>query len=535
MKVSVIQPYYSFDEKDIDSCYEGMFDLLDQCDDSNDIIVLPEYCDIPAATKSAESFHASIEKRNKDVFERVRAAAIRCNSIVFANFADKTETGYRNTTFAFDRKGNVVGKYYKAHPAPSEVKTPSEGGNGVDVSYSYTADEPYVIEIEGIRFGFMTCYDFYFYEEFAQLARYDVDIIIGCSHQRTDTHRALEIINSFLSYHTNAYLLRSSVSLGEDSSICGCSTVIAPNGNILVDMKSKIGIGTCEIDPKSKYYKPAGFKGKMKSHYEYIEDGRRPWLYRNGGKSVVPFDKYMPYPRLCAHRGLSSILPENTMVSFGAAIALGASEIEFDLWVTTDGELVSCHDDTLDRVSNGTGKIYEKSFSELRELDFGINYGDEFKGLKIPTVEEILAKFASQTIMNIHYKPDDISDETLDKLVKLIRKYDCEKHVYLMLTCDKSIQKVKEKYPELMVCVGEYFKHTVIDRAIRMGCKKVQMWAPERGDVTREMVDRAHEHGIRVNVFYADTVEDARELFEMGVDTVLTDNYMTISNALGIK
>ena len=87
-------------------------------------------------------------------------------------------------------------------------------------------------------------------------------------------------------------------------------------------------------------------KKQQQALLEYIEDGRRPWLYRNGGKSVVPFDKYMPYPRLCAHRGLSSILPENTMVSFGAAIALGASEIEFDLWVTTDGELVSCHDDT---------------------------------------------------------------------------------------------------------------------------------------------------------------------------------------------
>lgn len=535
MKVSVIQPYYSFDEKDIDSCYEGMFDLLDQCDGSNDIIVLPEYCDIPAATKSAESFHASIEKRNADAFERVCAAAIRCNAIVFANFADKTETGYRNTTFAFDRKGKVVGKYYKAHPAPSEVKTPSEGGNGVDVSYSYTADEPYVIEIEGIRFGFMTCYDFYFYEEFAQLARYDVDIIIGCSHQRTDTHRALEIINSFLSYHTNAYLIRSSVSLGEESPICGCSTIIAPDGNILVDMKSRIGIGTCEIDPKNKYYKAAGFKGKMKSHYEYIEEGRRPWLYRNGGKSVVPFDKYMPYPRLCAHRGFSSALPENTMVSFGAAVALGASEIEFDLWVTKDGELVSCHDATLDRVSNGTGYIWEKTLSELKSLDFGIKYGEKYKGLKIATFEEILAKFASQTVMNIHYKPDTMSDETLDKILGLLHKYDCDKHIYLMITSDEVINKVKSLRPEIKICVGENGTYRIVERAIELGCEMVQIYTPDGKNINKEMIDKAHAHGIKVNVFYSDTVEFARELLTMGADTILTNDYLMLSNALGIK
>ncbi len=532
MKVSVIQPYYSFDENDIDKCFEGMFELLDKCDESNDIIVLPEYCDIPAATKSGEGFHASIKKRNEETFRRVREAAIRCHSIAFANFADKTETGYRNTTYAFDRKGNVVGKYYKAHPAPSEVKTLAEGGSEVDVSYSYRPDEPYVIEIEGIRFGFMTCYDFYFYEAFAQLARYNVDVIIGCSHQRTDTHRALEIINSFLSYHTNAYLIRSSVSLGEDSPICGCSTVIAPDGKILIDMKSRVGVESCELDPHSKYYKAAGFKGKMKSHYEYIEEGRRPWLYRNGGKSVVPFERYMPYPRLCAHRGFSAALPENTMVSFGAAISLGASEIEFDLWLTADGELVSCHDDTLERVSNESGKIYEKTLSELMTLDFGIKHGEKYKGLRIATFEEILLKFASRAIMNIHYKPSEMTDETLFKIRTLLHKYDCDKHVYLMISTDEIIKKVKALAPEIPICVGENGEHRIVDRAIELGAQKVQLW---ESLLSREDFDRAHAHGIKCNVFFADTPEEAKKYFDMGADTILTNNYLAVSSALGIK
>ena len=404
MKFYVIQPYYSFEQIDIQKCFDGMIDLLDKVSDDADIIVRPEYCDIPAACRGKAEFHGAIEKYNSVIKKKAAEAAKRCHSIVFFNAADKTATGWRNTTYALDREGEIAGKYYKAHPAPSEVKTEREGGNEVDVSYSYTFRQPDVIELEGIRFGFMTCYDFYFYENFAPLARQNVDVIIGCSHQRTDTHEALSIINRFLCYNTNAYLVRSSVSLGVESEICGGSTVIAPNGRVLVDMKSEIGIASAEINPHEKYYKPAGFRGQPKAHYEYIEDGRRPWLYRNGGASVVPFDKYMPYPRLCAHRGFHTIAPENTMPALGAAVAMGANEIEFDLWSTADGELVTAHDEELERVSNGKGKVTEHTLAELKALDFSGRFGEEYKDLRLPTFEEILRKFAGRVVMNIHVK-----------------------------------------------------------------------------------------------------------------------------------
>ena len=67
-----------------------------------------------------------------------------------------TEGGVRNTTHAFDREGNLVGRYFKEHPAPSEVKTEKEGGHECDVAYSYEFRAPTVITIEGIRFAFLT-------------------------------------------------------------------------------------------------------------------------------------------------------------------------------------------------------------------------------------------------------------------------------------------------------------------------------------------------------------------------------------------
>ena len=533
MKVYIVQPYYSFEATDLQTCFDGMIRLLDTVPEDADVIVLPEYCDIPAAQRGKSDFHGAIEKYNAQIKEKAAAAAKRCHSILFFNAADKTSTGWRNTTYALDREGNVAGKYYKAHPAPSEVKTEKQGGNEVDVSYSYQFRQPDVIEIEGIRFGFMTCYDFYFYESFAPLAIQNVDVIIGCSHQRTDTHEALSIINRFLCYNTNAYLVRSSVSLGEESQICGCSSIIAPDGKVLVDMKSQIGVACAEFDPHEKYYKPAGFRGQPKAHYQYIEEGRRPWLYRNGGASVVIFDKYMPYPRLCAHRGYHAAAPENTMPAFGAAVAMGAQEMEFDLWCTADGELVTAHDGKLERVSNGSGKITEHTLAELKSLDFGSRFSDVYQDLRLPTFEEILQKFAGRVIMNIHVKIWDSGkyDRMIEQIASLIEKYDCVRHVYFMSSNTDALLEMRQRLPYAGYCQGAGNGHEgMIEMAIRHGFDKVQFvsWYPYE----KAMIDRCHEHGILCNFCEANEPELAKELFDMGIDCVLTDDFHRVKAGL---
>lgn len=534
MKVCVIQPHYSFDEKDTERCFEELLVLLERCDESLDLIVLPEYSDVLADVAGKDAFYRASRKYSPILLQKASETAKRCNSLVFVNCGYETENGIRNTTHAIDREGNIVGRYFKAHPAPSEVKTDAAGGHELDVAYSYEPAAPYVLEIEGLRFAFLTCYDFYFYENFARIAREKVDVIIGCSLQRTDSHDALSIINKFLCYNTNAHLIRASVSLGEDSTLCGCSMVVSPRGEMLINMESRVGLGVCEIDPKNKYYKPAGHMGKLKSHYEYIEEGRRPWLYRNGGPSVLPFDGVMKYPRLCAHRGFNTIAPENSLPAFGAAVALGAEEIEFDIWSTKDGVLVSCHDSKLDRVSNGSGKIYEHTYEELLKLDFGVKHGEKFKGLKIPTFEEILQKFAGRVIMNIHVKiwDSNFDDLMIEEIVALVRKYDCEKHIYFMTIRDDVIRRVMEYAPDLKVCVGwdgNKDPMSIVDRAIALGAYKVQFFKPH---FSQESIDKAHAHGILCNVFWADDPDEAHRYFEMGIDTVLTNDYLTIYNAV---
>lgn len=544
MKTCVIQPRYSYNHEETDACFRELLAMLDQCDESMDLIVLPEYSDAPAGQPDKAHYDETVSRNGEILLARAKATARRCSALVFVNAAYKSELGYRNTTYAIDRSGEIAGHYFKAHPAPSEVRN-GAGGIGLDVAYSYEYAEPYILELEGIRFGFLTCYDFYFYEAYAALARRNPDIIIGCSLQRTDSHHTLSTIHSFLTYNTNAYLVRASVSLGEDSPLCGCSTICGPDGRILVDMKSRVGMGIATIDPEKKFYKAAGFGGAQKAHYEYIEEGRRPWLYRNGGSAIVPYDDRMPYPRLCAHRGFSTAAPENTLPAFGAAIALGAQEIEFDLWETADGVIVSCHDDRLERVSNGTGLIYDHPYAELLELDFGSHFSDAFKGLKIVTFEEILRKFSGHCIMNVHVKTRDalceFSEATLHRIAALIYKYDAQRHVYFMSGNDNFLAMAQRLYPDIPRCCGaKYIPGTpdpwsetwnMVDRALRYACRKIQLFKPY---FNQEMIDRAHANGIICNVFYADDPEEARRYRDMGIDTILTNDYLLIHNTLNI-
>ena len=547
MKVCVIQNRYSMQKQDIGNCFSELLSMLDNVN-SCDILVLSEDSDVPSAIQDKETYDFYVKKNNNLLIQKCKETAIRCNCTVFVNAALVTDNGNINTTYVIYKTGEIIGMYKKAHPAPSEFKTKEQGGLGFNCDYANTYSPPYTITIDGIKYAFLTCYDFYFQDNFTNIARQKPDIIIGCSLQRTDKHSALETMCKNVAYTTNTYLVRASVSLEKDSETCGVSCVVAPDGTMLLNMNNDVGIAYTTIDPSKKHLKAAGFGGKEGiSHFEYTEQGRRPWLYSRSGPDVVQDDENMPYPRLCAHRGWSNAMPENTLISLASAVALDADEIEFDLWPTKDGYLVSSHDPTLQRTSNGEGKIYEHTFAEISQLDFGYKYNQAFEGLRIVTFETLLKKLAGKTIMNVHLKTiDDISDvpnEFLDSVVALIDKYQARKYVYLMITNDKLLEYAMNQYPDITRCIGANMYPSMdiddlVNRAIKYKAKKIQIFIPYYNKLgiklrdVKEKIDRAHKYGIIVNLFYADTIEDANEALDLGVDCILTNNYLQVFNAL---
>ena len=536
MKVSVIQPPYSVDFVDSQDRFRWELAALEGCDSSLDMIVLPEYANVPAKVKTKAQLEESREAFTGPLLQKCAETAKRCDAVVFVGCAWETPEGLRNVTLAFDRQGNQAGYYCKQHLVPMEM-----GLYGLDKDYTFQPEAPTILEIDGVRYGFLICYDAYFYESFANIARFDPDVIVACSHQRSDSHDALETMHKFCAYNTNAYVVRASVSMGEDSPTGGCSMIVAPDGTILANMKSEVGAATAEFDPKQRYLTPAGYGNAPDCHHHYVEAGRRPWKYRPGGPAIVPYDHWMGYPRVCAHRGFNTVAPENSLPAYGAALAMGAEEIEFDLWATKDGTIVSIHDPVLDRVSNGTGFVWEHPYEELLQYDFGSVYGPEFAGLRIPTFEEILQKFAGHTVMNIHIKDrgleHPIPDEVILEMARLIKEYDCEKHVYFMSGHVPLLEQLRRLAPQISRCAGAgKVPADLVEKALATGCTKIQIYRPHfkyfgEGYV-EEICRRAHEHGIICNLFYTDDPAEVAQYLDWGVDTILTNDYQRVAAAV---
>lgn len=107
-----------------------------------------------------------------------------------------------------------------------------------------------------------------------------------------------------------------------------------------------------------------------------------------------------------AHRGASAFAPENTKASFKKALDLGAKHFEFDVQITSDNKYVVFHDYTLERTSNGKGKLSDKTLLELKKLDIGSWYSEEFSREQIMTLKELIEFFPKDSFLNIELKRD---------------------------------------------------------------------------------------------------------------------------------
>jgi len=529
MKVCIVQPPYSLHYADADGIFRWEMETFDKMDESMDMIVFPEYSTVPALPGNKVNMEASYHKYNEPLMAKAAETAKRCNAVVFINGPYMTEKGLRNTTVVYGRDGKEAGVYFKQHLVASEMY-----GYELDYGYTFEHSEPTIVEVDGVRYGFMVCYDAYFYEAFPNLARQNPDVIVACSHQRSDTHEALQFMHQFLAYNTNAYVVRSSVSMGPDSPLGGTSMIITPQGQVLANMMSDTGFVTAEIDPHKRYLKPAGFGNPPATHHSYIDIGRRPWKYRPAGSAICLPEHWMPYPRICAHRGFNTIAPENSMPAFGAAVAMGAEEIEFDLWASKDGEIISVHDAKLDRVSNGTGYIWEHTYEELKALDFGYKFSEQYTGLPVVTFEDILKKFACHAIMNIHIKSrnntDSLEEDTLKKIIALVRKYDCEKHCYFMSGNPAILGQLRELAPDIARCAGAGdYTYDLVQKALDYGCTKIQLFKPHfqhfAENYLEDIIARAHANNLKVNYFWSDNPEETKKCLAMGIDTVLSNDY----------
>ena len=157
--------------------------------------------------------------------------------------------------------------------------------------------------------------------------------------------------------------------------------------------------------------------------------------------------------KLAAHRGFSEFYPENTLIAFREALKLDIDMVETDLHMTADGEIILMHDHTVDRTTNGTGLIKEKTLAEMLALDAGSWKGQQFEGTKVPTFREFLElmKDYPEIEMNIELKdyPEmsgDFALESCDKSLAMLEEYGMADRIYINAWSGELLQYISEKY-----------------------------------------------------------------------------------------
>lgn len=464
----VIQPPYAATPTGIPSSFEWMLSQLQQCTTDLDLIVLPEFSDVPGRTKTRQEYLDAVDANNSRLLKACAETAARCSSVLFVNAIDHTPEGIRNTTFAFDRTGKLVGKYYKRHVTAGE-----RDDLGFDVSYAREWSEPDILEIDGLKYAFLTCYDFYFYEMIGPIALKEPDIVIGCSLQRSDKHHALEFINQFCAYNTGAYLVRASVSMGEDSTVGGSSMVVAPTGIILGNMRSRTGAMDITFDPSEKYLKPAGFGNPLATHPSYMEIGRRPWLYRPGGSAICLPVAEAQAQRVCALGGMHSLARRSPLAAIGAAVGQDVPEVAVKVRVGTDGSL-------------------------------------QCSGCSL---QQVLHKFSCHCIFNLMLEGGDWEEASVAELVHLLKAYDALKHSYVTSNSIETLRKVHDVLPKLPRCL----EGSVVD-ATAENCEMVLV-----AKHNRVALKDARKAGLRCVTTSGRW--GSKRLFKAGFDTVIISNY----------
>lgn len=124
--------------------------------------------------------------------------------------------------------------------------------------------------------------------------------------------------------------------------------------------------------------------------------------------------------KIFAHRGSKGTRPENTLISFQAAIDAGADGIETDVQLSKDGELIIMHDEKIDRTTDMTGRVLDLTLAELKEADAGIKFDDVYQGERIPTLKEVLDLLKRNNFkgtFNLELKTNHIEYEGIEELV----------------------------------------------------------------------------------------------------------------------
>jgi glycerophosphoryl diester phosphodiesterase len=231
----------------------------------------------------------------------------------------------------------------------------------------------------------------------------------------------------------------------------------------------------------------------------------------------------MERPHIFAHRGASGYAPENTMAAFQKALEMGADGIELDVHLSKDGHLIVCHDETLQRTTNGMGWIKDLTLEEIRQYDGGSWFGKVYQGEKVPLLEEVLDLIQpTKVLLNVEIKNGIVIYPGIERrVINLIRRYALEERTIISSFYHHSLVASKRIDPLIktgvLYAVGwfEPWKYA----------RKIQADAlhPAYHNIDAAFVEACITYGVEINTYTVNEETDIKRLAEMGVTGIITN------------
>jgi glycerophosphoryl diester phosphodiesterase len=253
------------------------------------------------------------------------------------------------------------------------------------------------------------------------------------------------------------------------------------------------------------------------------------------------------WPVNVAHRGASTLAPENTIEAFRLAVEAGAGGLELDVHMTRDGHIVVIHDATVDRTTNGSGAVSEMTLDELRRFDAGHNFSPDGgstrpyrgRGVWVPTLGEVLEEFPGVAV-NIEIKAGTPGIE--ETVLGILRDANALGRALVVSTPHaivKRFRKISSGHISTGASrweIGVFYilSRLRLERLVRPAYDALQVPLLHRGIlvVTPRFIRAAQARGVRVDVWTINQAEEMRRLLDLGVDVIMTDRPGTLAEVL---
>lgn len=233
---------------------------------------------------------------------------------------------------------------------------------------------------------------------------------------------------------------------------------------------------------------------------------------------------------IIAHRGASGYAPEHTIESYKLANEMEADYIEIDLQMTRDDVLIAMHDDSVDRTTNGMGKVSELTIDEIKKLDAGLWFDTSFKGLSVPTLEDIFNEFGNDVNYYIETKGSKDNPHMTEKLLALLEDFN-------LLAAPSNGRVVIQSFNETSLKTAAAFNHDIPLIQLKGMDKEDQVTNQELAEISEyafglginyeaidaPLVQRLSDHDLIVHSYTVNEPDMIESLETMGVHGVFTD------------